>query len=641
MTDDPSSSDNRPRDRIGATGAATAPDPALWPTVGRCEDRTVVALVPPPNAQGLRHRAGAAVGQLTAPVAQSLRGSDAGLLALALTVGAATGGGAIGFRLLIQGLTLVFTGTSDYAATPGAAHGWFPALGRWFVVVTPVLAGLLYGPLVQWGAPEARGHGVPEVMYAVARRGGRIPPRVAIVKSLASALCIGGGGSVGREGPIVQIGSALGSTLGRVVGAPEDRLRLLVACGAAGGISATFNAPLAGVVFAMEIILRDFAARSFGMVVVSSVTASVVARSVLGDHAFLDLPAFTVHHLTAYGLFALLGVLAGVAGVLFIRVLYGIEDLCDRVWRGRVWRPPAAGGVLLGLLLLAVPRMYGVGYPVLEDGVVGRYGIGLMLFLLVAKMVATSLTIGIGGSGGVFAPSLFLGAMLGGAFGQSAALLLPGSAGSAGGYALVGMAAVFAGAARAPITAVLIVFELTGEYSLILPLMLAVSLATGIGHVLSHDTIYTAKLRRRGVDLDAPAPSWAHGRDVQSVLETAVHPLAATTPLGVAADALRTAPDGELPVVDDQGRPLGVLTRTALAERLTESGPEEPSATAGDLAETRPTVARSSTVAEALDVLDRHDARGLVVTEGDTLIGWFSARAVLDRVRRAEGGPTG
>jgi CIC family chloride channel protein len=181
--------------------------------------------------------------------------------------------------------------------------------------------------------------------------------------------------------------------------------------------------------------------------------------------------------------------------------------------------------VLLGLLLLAVPQMYGVGYPVLGGGVTGRYAISTLLFLLVAKMVATSLTIGIGGSGGVFAPSLFIGAMLGGAFGQSVAALVPGVSGAAGSYALVGMAAVFAGAARAPITAVLIVFELTGEYSLILPLMFAVSLATGVGHLLSRDNVYTAKLLRRGVDLDAPAESWAHARTVGSVLETGVRPM--------------------------------------------------------------------------------------------------------------------
>lgn len=589
-------------------------------------------------------------GRAARALGQRLTGTDVGLLFLALAVGGATGGGAIGFRMLIAGLTHVFTGTSDYSATPGAAHGWFPELGRWFVLIPPVLSGLVYGPLVQWGAPEARGHGVPEVMYAVARRGGRIPPRVAVVKSLASALCIGGGGSVGREGPIVQIGSALGSTVGLAVRAPEDRLRLLVACGAAGGIAATFNAPLAGVVFAMEIILRDFAARSFGMVVVSSVTASVVARTVLGDHAFLILPHFSMGHLAAYGLFALLGVLAGVAGVAFIRVLYGIEDVCDRVWRGPEWLRPAVGGLLLGLLLLAVPQMYGVGYPVLGNAVEGRYAIGFLLLLLVAKMVATSLTICIGGSGGVFAPSLFLGAMLGGAFGQTAALLIPGTAGAAGSYALVGMAAVFAGAARAPITAVLIVFELTGEYSLILPLMLAVSLATGIGHLLSRDTVYTAKLLRRGVDLDAPAPSWAQGHTVGSVLGTqpAPQPLLAATPVAAAAEAVRTAVDGEVPVVDADGRPLGVLTSTALAERLSGGDDDEeaeagarPARTVGQLAEARPTVPTDATVAEALDLLDRHGAQGLAVVDDGRLVGWFAARAVLTRLRDGDVAVTG
>jgi CIC family chloride channel protein len=575
------------------------------------------------------------------PVA--VRGTESGLLVLALLVGAATGAGAIGFRWLIQGLTLVFTGTGDYAATPGAPHQWLPGLGRWFLVLTPVLAGFLYGPLVHLGAPEARGHGVPEVMYAVARRGGRIPPRVAVVKSLASALCIGGGGSVGREGPIVQIGSALGSTLGRLFRVPEERLRLLVACGAAGGIAATFNAPLAGVVFAMEIILRDFAARSFGMVVVSSVTASVVARSVLGDHAFLDLPSFRVGHLGTYALFALLGVLAGVVGVLFIRVLYGIEDLCDRVWRGPEWLRPAAGGVLLGLLLLAVPQMYGVGYPVLGASVAGRYAIGVLLFLLVAKMVATSLTIGIGGSGGVFAPSLFVGATLGAAFGQTATALMPGTAGAAGSFALVGMAAVFAGAARAPITAVLIVFELTGEYSLILPLMLAVSLATGISHLLSRESIYTAKLMRRGVDLDAPAPSWAHSHSVRSVLAPSPHVLSPDTTLDRAADELNEAPDAELPVADVHGRFVGVVTSSAVAERLSGENGEQRQPGIADLVEIRATVTAHATVAEALDLMERSDARGLAVVEDERMIGWFTPRAVLAQIRLNDpsGVPTG
>src|SRR5579875_179924 len=201
----------------------------------------------------------------------ALRTSDAGGLVLALLVGAGAGCGAVVFRWLIKTFTLALSGHADYSAAGHAANPHLPGLGRWFVLIAPVVAGLLYGPLVHFFAREARGHGVPEVMYAVARKGGRIAPQVAAVKALASALCIGGGGSVGREGPIVQIGSALGSSLGSVLRVPETRMRVLVACGAAGGIAATVNAPLAGVFFAMELILRDFATGSFSMVVISCV----------------------------------------------------------------------------------------------------------------------------------------------------------------------------------------------------------------------------------------------------------------------------------------------------------------------------------------------------------------------------------
>ncbi len=225
-----------------------------------------------------------------------LRGSAAGLMALAVVTGAGAGGGAVGFRYLILGFTEVFTGRSDYSDAGHVASPHFPVLGIYFVLLVPVIGGLIYGPIVDRFAKEARGHGVPEVMLAVSERGGRIAPQVAIVKSLASALCIGSGGSVGREGPIVQIGSALGSSIGQWLRVPESRLRLLVACGAAGGISATFNAPIAGVFFALELILRDFETESFGAVVLASVTADVIGRAAFGNHPFLMLPA--VHRCT-------------------------------------------------------------------------------------------------------------------------------------------------------------------------------------------------------------------------------------------------------------------------------------------------------------------------------------------------------
>jgi CIC family chloride channel protein len=324
---------------------------------------------------------------------------------------------------------------------------------------------------------------------------------VAAVKALASAVCIGSGGSVGREGPIVQIGSALGSGLGQMLRIPESRLRLLVACGAAGGISATFNAPIAGVFFALELILRDFESESFGVVVLASVMADVIGRAAFGSQPFLTLPGFQERSFWEFGLYAGLGLTAAIVGTAFIRVLYGAEDLADRLWRGPAWLRPAAGGVLLGLLLLALPQLYGVGYPVLEHAIGGGYTARFLLLLLAGKLIATSLTIAIGGSGGVFAPSLFLGAMLGAAYGDAAGGLAPHLVSQPGAYGLVGMGAVFAAAGRAPITSLLIIFELTGDYRIILPLMVAIVVSTAVASLLGHDSIYTLKLRRRGIEL--------------------------------------------------------------------------------------------------------------------------------------------
>jgi chloride channel protein, CIC family len=549
-----------------------------------------------------------------------LRGSAAGLMALAVVTGAGAGSGAVGFRYLILAFTHLFTGRSDYSNAGHVASPHFPGLGIFFVI---------YGPLVSRFAPEARGHGVPEVMFAVAERGGRIPPQVAVVKSLASALCIGSGGSVGREGPIVQIGSALGSTLGQRLHVPESRLRLLVACGAAGGISATFNAPIAGVFFALELILRDWETESFGAVVLASVTASVIGRAAFGNSPFLTLPIFHMASPLDFVLYAVLGVLGAAAGVGFTRILYAVEDVCDRLWRGPEWLRPAVGGVLLGLLLLALPEMYGVGYPILQAGVVGHYVAWFLLVLLVGKIAATSLTIGIGGSGGVFAPSLFMGAMLGTAFGDAAHAALPHLAGPAGAYGLVGMGAVFAGAARAPITAVLIIFELTGDYSIVLPLMTAIVVATALSSRFSKDTIYTLKLRRRGIDI-------TRGRSanlmalltVADAMQPVPRALPQDTSLDSVIEALTAQGRDALPVIDDAGRYRGAVTAREAEHSARDNAVD---VTAGDLARELPTLRPGNSLDDALRALTDHDATGVPVLSPDDrqLIGWLNHRDIL------------
>jgi len=556
------------------------------------------------------------------------RGSG-GLTALALLTGAGAGLGAVAFRYMILGFTHLFTGHGEYGAAGRTINPHLPGLGIWFVVAVPVFGGLIYGPLVSRFAPEARGHGVPEVMYAVNRLGGRMRPRVPVVKSLASAVCIGSGGSVGREGPIVQIGSALGSVTGQLMRVSESHLRLLVACGAAGGISATFNAPLAGVFFALELILRNFETRSFGLVVLSSVTADAIGRAAFGSHAFLSLPVFTFSSPLELLLYAGLGVLATGVGVVFIRVLYGGEDISDRVWDRRPdWLRPAVGGVLLGLLLLAVPEMYGVGYPVLALAISGHYIVLALLGLLAAKILATSLTMSIGGSGGVFAPSLFMGAMLGSAYGAIAHDVVPGVAVAAGAYGLVGMGAVFASSARAPITAVLIIFELTGDYRIILPLMIAVIVATALANHLTDDTIYTLKLRRRGIDIDRPQGTLMAQIGVSEAMGELPRPLAPEQPLRDVLERFANERAEALPVLDPDGVLLGIVTAIAVEQAI---GSARDGQTASSLVHETPELRVDESLEDAVRALAVSDDEGLPVLDADggKVVGWLTHRRLL------------
>ncbi|HUY06972.1 MAG TPA: chloride channel protein [Acidimicrobiales bacterium] len=565
-----------------------------------------------------------------------LRGSNPALIPLALVVGAGAGAGAVLFRYLILWVTELATGHADYSNVGRVASPQFPHLGVYFLLLVPAIGGLLYGPLIDRFAKEARGHGVPEVMYAVSARGGRISPKVAVVKSIASAICIGTGGSVGREGPIVQIGSALGSTLGQRLRVPPARMRLLVACGAAGGISATFNAPIAAVFFALELILGDFASESFGMVVLASVTADIIGRAAFGTHPFLTLPQFHQVAGIDYLFYAILGLVAAIVGVVFIRVLYGFEDLFDRYWPGPMWLRPATGGVLLGALLIALPEMYGVGYPILEKSIGGGYSGRFLLLLLIGKLVAVSLTIAIGGSGGVFAPSLFIGAMLGSAYGAGLHVIFPSVSGAAGAYGLIGMGAVFAAASRAPITAVLIIFELTGDYTIVLPLMVAIVLATIVSRAISKESIYTLKLSRRGVDLTHRPPGALEGITVGDAMQAVPEPVPdfATLPDLLdrfARDALET-----LPVVDSSGAYRGVVTALE-TEQAADS--ELHDLTAGQLTRSIPTLRSDENLQDALAVLLSGEQHGVPVVQlkDGRIVGWLTHRDVLkayNEVRR-------
>ncbi len=550
----------------------------------------------------------------TARAAGWLRATRFGLFLIAVLVGVGSGLGAVVFRYLIYLFTWFFTGHTEFGQAGYTGSAQLPWLGLAFFVVVPVIGGIIYGPLIYRYAREARGHGVPEVMLAVAENGGRIRPQVSVVKAVASALCIGTGGSVGREGPIVQIGSALASGFGQWMRMPENRMRILVACGAAGGISATFNAPITGVFFGVEIVLREFSIDAMFTVMLSAMLADATAIPFLGHQAFLRglPPGIALHHPRNYLLVAVLAVVAGLIGLLFKNVVYRMEDLWDVAWRNRPeWARPAIGGVALGLVLLALPQMYGVGYPVMYKAVAGDYVLWFLLVLAAGKMLACSLTLGIGGSGGVFAPSLFVGVTSGMAFGEIAGHLFGPGAGQPALYAVVAMGAVFASAARAPLTSVASVVEMSGDYALTLPVMLAVAIATATSRALSYGTIYTTKLIRRGYDVDRAAPWRAFG-DMKAA--DAMRPF--PTPL-----AVRGGRDGHV-----AGGKDGAATPVPLPGTVTyRSDPQA--------------VYSGESLAQTLRQLAAYGRDGLPVLSGDgsQAAGWITNDSVLHAIAREIG----
>ena len=549
-----------------------------------------------------------AVPSWAAKTAGWARGTRLGLFSIAAVVGVGAGLGAVAFRYLIYFFTWLATGHVQFGQQGYVGSSHLPWLGLGFFVVIPVIGGIIYGPLIYRYAREARGHGVPEVMLAVAENGGRIRPQVSAVKAVASAICIGAGGSVGREGPIVQIGSALASGLGQWIRMPENRLRILVACGAAGGISATFNAPITGVFFGVEIIMREFSADSLFTVMLSAMLADVVAIPFLGSRPFLSqFPAgIALHHPRDYLLVVVLAVVCALIGLLFKAVLYKMEDLWDLAWKNRPeWARPAIGGIALGVILLALPQMYGVGYPVMDKAIAGHYVLWFLIVLAAGKIIACSMTLGIGGSGGVFAPSLFIGVTSGMAFGEIAGHVFGPGAGQPALYAVVAMGAVFTSAARAPLTSLASVVELTGDFTLTLPVMLAVAIASIVSRMLSYGTIYTTKLLRRGIDVDRGVPWRAFG-DLK--VRKAMQPLG--TPLPVPEEPPGQG-GGQEP---DPASLPGPVTRQRDPQILFSN----------------------ESVAQALRQLDvyGHDGLPVLSPDGQQILGWITSADVLRAIAR-------
>ena len=545
------------------------------------------------------------------------------LLVAAFFVGIGGGYGTVLFRAMIYGETRL----AFYEFAPWLHH-WL----AWLDVV-PVVAigGILTVFITERFAKEAQGHGTPQVLEAVALRGGILHPRGILATTAAAATTLGFGGSAGREGPIIQIGATIGSFAGQLAKAPAPVVRSLVACGAAAGISATFNAPIGGVFFASEVILGNFAPRQFASIVISSVVAAIIGRSVFGDHPSFSAQAFSLVSPLELTLYVVLGVLAAGWAWGFVKVLYGLEDVFRRI-RGTPYVRALIGFGAVGCIGIAFPQVFGVGYDNVQAVLASHVPAWHGFLLSVLKPVATSLTLASGGSGGVFAPSLYTGAMLGDAFGRIVHDLFPSWTASAAAYGLVGMAAVFAATSEAPITAIMIVFEMSNDYTIILPLMISVVIATLLGRRFIGGTIDSIALTRRGIDWDALRAVRPLTRVRVSMVEHP--PQIVASPDDLLRDValkLNDTPEFVVPVCGD-GRFLGVV----LASDIAASLPSNPLQTVSRCM--RPVsraLTRTDTLEQAALAMADPATPMLPVVDGATgaLLGIVTRRDVLNAYR--------
>jgi CIC family chloride channel protein len=560
------------------------------------------------------------------------------LIILSVVVGVGGGLGAVIFRWLIGFFHTLFFDYGNLLFSQITSHP------QYLIPLIPLAGGLLVAPITYRFAREARGHGVPEVMVAVALRGGIIRPLVVLAKSLASSICIGSGGSAGREGPIVQIGSALGSTVGQMFRMSGERVKILVGCGAAAGISATFNAPIAGVLFALEIILGDFTMYAFSPVIISSVTATVISRAFLGNSPAFLVPAYDLVSVWEMPMYIGLGLLAGVFSVLFIKVLYKSEDLFEALKiKGSL--KPALGGLMLGIMGIFYPQLFGVGYEAINSALHEETVLWVLFLLLFMKIAATSLTLGSGGSGGIFAPSLFMGAVLGGFFGKVVHLAFPEITATPGAYALVGMSALVAGTTHAPITAMLIIFELTGDYRIILPLMLASVISTLFANKLYRESIYTLKLSRRGITLKGGKDrTLLEGISVQEAMTTSWQTLPQDMPLSQLLQFVEQSRENVFPVLNRKGELEGMVTLQDIRAVVTKRVLEHLVIVEDIMSHNPPTITVDENLGSALSkfavrdldgmpVVDKHNPKKLLgILKRSDIISFYNKRLLEQEV---------
>ena len=423
---------------------------------------------------------------------------DIPFLFVAVVVGLLTGYVAVVFHdaiMIISGIS--FTGLHELGESWHLEKYWM-----FFLPFIPAAGGLLVGLYNAFVVKARPRHGLASVIKAVAHHDGIIDKRLWLHKSVTSVLSIGTGGGGGREAPIVQVGAAIGSTVGQLLRFSPDKTRTLLGCGAAAGLAAVFNAPIGGVMFAIEVLLGDFSVKTFSPIVIAAVIGTVLSRSFLGNSPTFEVPAYTLVSNTELLFYCLLGILAGLSAVMFIKVYYFIEERFEAIeqrWKIPVWAMPAIGGFLSGLICIGLPGLYGFSYDTITKAVHGSESLTNMIGIYFLKPVVAGLSVGSGGSGGMFAPAMKMGAMLGGLFGKLVHFLFPAITATSGAYALVGMGALTAGVMRAPLTVILILFEVTGQYEIVLPIMFAAVTSTLIARLTYRHTMESYVLEKEGV----------------------------------------------------------------------------------------------------------------------------------------------
>ena len=487
------------------------------------------------------------------------------MLALALVIGAVTGAVVVAFILLTERLGM---------------HLYPVGSAAWRRVLIPVSGSLAMGYLLFRYFPNARGSGVPQTKAALFARNGVITGRTVIGKFFCTAATLASGIPLGREGPSVQVGAGIASVLGRRLGLSPDRVKDLVPVGAAAAIAAAFNTPLAAVLFSLEEVMGDLHAPILGSVVLASATSWLVLRMLLGNNPLFQVPQYQLVHPVELAIYALLGVAGGLVSVAFTKLLLFIRERFLQLPAWTRWFQPVAGGLVTGMLGWIVPQVLGVGYGYVGDALNGKMAVQLMALLMVLKLLATTTSYSSGNAGGIFGPSLFIGAMLGGTVGSIAHHLMPGYTATAGAYALVGMGTAFAGIVRAPMTSVVMIFETTHDYAVIVPLMISNLVSFFISSRLQRQPIYDALAIQDGMHLPSSESRHRHARpQVGATMREARDVLPAHMTIGEAVERMRSSEFRAWPVIDPRGV-VGVVSVATLERQLAEGAA---TATLGEL----------------------------------------------------------